>query len=55
MVVCPYNATHHVRTDQEAEHLRDCPDKRVVEIQRSAFTAVSDTCHLGGELILVLP
>ena len=37
LVVCPYNATHHVNPADEQEHLMSCPDRRIVEIQRYRF------------------
>ncbi len=34
MVICPYNATHHVLREKEQEHMSECPDRRIVELQR---------------------
>ncbi len=34
MVICPYNASHHVPREMEEEHIRECPDRRVVELQK---------------------
>ena len=34
MVVCPFNASHHVLRQHEREHLLECKDKRMLEIQK---------------------
>ena len=37
MVICPYNATHHVPREKEESHIVDCPDRRIVELQRYRY------------------
>jgi hypothetical protein len=37
VVICSYNATHHIIKTEEHNHNRDCPDRAIVEIQRYRF------------------
>jgi hypothetical protein len=34
MAICPYNASHHVPKEEEQQHLSDCPDRRIIEMQK---------------------
>ena len=34
MKICPYNGTHHLPASDIRSHLQECPDRRIVEIQR---------------------
>ncbi len=34
MVICPYNASHHVPVSEEAVHIASCKDRRIVELQK---------------------
>ena len=34
MAICPFNASHHVPREQERDHLLECRDKRMIEIQK---------------------
>jgi hypothetical protein len=52
-MVCPYNATHHIPTSEEIEHLQRCPDKVVADIQKYRLNAAVPGKHgnLTGPLV----
>ena len=33
LVICPFNATHHMSKHEERNHMLNCPDRRIVDIQ----------------------
>lgn len=37
MVICPYNATHHIHRVEEGEHILKCPDRIIMELERYRF------------------
>ena len=34
LAICAYNATHLVPPDEEKAHLKECPDKKIAEVQK---------------------
>ncbi len=37
LVVCPYNATHHVQREDEERHIHECEDRRIIDVQKFRF------------------
>jgi len=43
-VICPFNASHHIPQPEERFHLANCPDRRMVELEKYSW-AVEDSRH----------
>lgn len=43
-VICPFNASHHIPQPEERFHLANCPDRRIVELDKYSW-AVEDSQH----------
>lgn len=38
LLVCPFNACHHFRKSDQVEHITNCPDRGIYEIQKYQFS-----------------
>jgi len=45
LVICPFNATHHMAKNEERNHMINCPDRRIVDIQRYRFNEPTPGHH----------